>query len=479
MTCPRSLRRFAVSAIALAEPSPAARRRAGSLRGRLTLTYTAALVAGLLVFAAFSLATIDQTLKNTLDARLAATVRAFSATVGGRSADSLFERNIARRLRGDLGVEQEGAIVERGRSAALQSGAIPSSVVSLARNDDGETTTFATVPDNGGLRVATIHVAGALGGATLAVWRPLDVISDYERIAVATLLGASLVIVLVAFVAGTIIVDRGLGPLRDMAAVASEIEGHDLTRRLGNDSWYAELREFASTFDRMLDRLESAFARQRQFTADASHDLRAPLAVMRAETGLALARKRSPEEDLKSFASIEDEIREFDRLLEALLLSARADAEPIGSTPVDLVDLAARAGRRLEPFARSRGVHIENAVRFAPEIVGNAEILERVLASLLHNGIKFSPDNGTVSMFVRDGPSSVSLLIRDQGPGFSREALEFAFERFWKDDTARGRSGTGLGLAIAKSAVERIGGSIAIRNAKIGGAEVEATFPLG
>jgi signal transduction histidine kinase len=278
-------------------------------------------------------------------------------------------------------------------------------------------------------------------------------------------------------VVGTIIVDRGLGPLRDMAAVASEIEGHDLTRRLGNDAWYAELREFAATFDRMLDRLESAFARQRQFTADASHDLRAPLAVMRAETDLALARKRAPEADRQSLLSIRDEIREFDRLLEALLLSARADAEPIGTAPVDLVDLAARAGSRLEPFARSRGVRIENAVRVAPEIAGNAEILERVLASLLHNGIKFSPQNGVVSMAVRDEAASVSLLIRDQGPGFSNAALENAFERFWKDDTARGRSGTGLGLAIAKSAVERIGGSIAIRNAEAGGAEVEATFP--
>ncbi len=459
------------------ERFPVARRRAGSLRSRLTLTYTAALAVGLLVFAAFSLATIDQNLRNTLDARLAATIRAFSATLAGRGAQSLFDASIARRLRGDLGVEQEGAIVQRGRSAALRSGTIPPSVAALALADDGDTTRFATLPDDGGLRVATVHVAGARGGATLAVWRPLDVVVDYERIALGTLLGASLVIVLAAFVAGTIILDRGLGPLREMAAVASEIEGHDLTRRLGNDAWYTELREFASTFDRMLDRLEAAFARQRQFTADASHDLRAPLAVMRAETDLALARSRVPEDDLQAFVSILDEIREFDRLLEALLLSARADAEPIGSAPIDLVDLAARAGSRLEPFARSRGVRIANEVRAAPEIAGNAEILERVLASLLHNGIKFSPDHGTVSMFVRDSPASVSLLIRDQGPGFSREALELAFERFWKDDTARGRSGTGLGLAIAKSAIERIGGSIAIRNAEAGGGEVEATFP--
>jgi signal transduction histidine kinase len=96
----------------------------------------------------------------------------------------------------------------------------------------------------------------------------------------------------------------------------------------------------------------------------------------------------------------------------------------------------------------------------------------------LHNGIKFSPKDGTVSLCTRESNGTLSLLVRDEGPGFSDDALKFACDRFWKDDTARGRSGTGLGLAIAKSALQRAGGSITVRNARTGGAEVEALFPI-
>jgi signal transduction histidine kinase len=451
--------------------------RGGSLRRRLTITYTAALAVGLSIFAVVSLATIDQNLKSTLDARLGTTVRALAATAAGRVGRSKLDPTIVRRLFGELGIQQNGAIVESGGKVVLQNGVVPDAVLRFVRADTGSAVTYATVPGSGGLRVAGARVAGPGVAATVVVWRPIDVIADYERIALVTLAATSLVIILAAFAAGTLIVERGLQPLRAMTLVASEIEAFDLTRRLDNGDWDDELRTFARTFDRMLDRLDSAFQRQRQFTADASHDLRAPLSVMRAEADLALARARRPDFDEASFESIRDEVVELDRLLEGLLLSARADAEPFQPKPIDLVGLAARASGRLQPFALSRSVHIANAVEASPPISGDAEILERMLMSLLHNGIKFSPENGTVSLCVRASADAVSLIVRDEGPGFSNDALEFACDRFWKGDTARGRGGTGLGLAIAKSAVERVGGSIAIRNTHDGGAEVETSFP--
>jgi signal transduction histidine kinase len=143
-----------------------------------------------------------------------------------------------------------------------------------------------------------------------------------------------------------------------------------------------------------------------------------------------------------------------------------------------VVDLAARASIRLEKFALSRRVRVANEIAASPAIRGDPDILERALIALLHNSIKFSPEHGTVSLSVRESATRVSLVVRDAGPGFSDDALKFACDRFWKDDVARGRGGTGLGLAIAKSAVERVGGSISIRNAERGGAEVETTFPL-
>jgi signal transduction histidine kinase len=453
------------------------KRRGGSLQRRLTLTYTAALALGLVLFSVVSLATIDRILRSTLDARLATTVNAFAATAAGHVGTARLDPALVRRLLDELGIQQNGAIVDRTGKVAMRSGVLPAGVVRFAVTHADDSAAYGTVRVNGGLRVAAMAVAGSGGREVLVVWRPLDVIDDYERIALATFVCTSLVIAVGAYVAGRTVVERGLRPLREMAEVASEIEAHDLSRRLRASEWDDEVGDFARSFDRMLDRLQAAFQRQRQFTADASHDLRAPLSVMRAEADLALARPRGAAEDTASFESIRDEVLELDRLLEALLLSARADAEPIERSAVDLVELADRASVRLRPFASSRSVRIENGVAVAPAIAGDAAILERVLISLIHNGIKFSPPDGTVSLEVRQADEVVSLLVRDQGPGFSENALRFACDRFWKDDSARGRSGTGLGLAIAKSAVERLGGSIVVRNARDGGAEVETSFP--
>ncbi len=452
---------------------------AGSLRRRLAVTYTLALVVGLVLFAALSLATIDRVLENTLDARLATTMRAFAATAAGHVGTSGVDSATVRRLMDELGIAQNGAIVTDAGTVPMQSITIPAAVVAVARRATGASISYATVPQDGGLRVAALPITSGIGGrATLVVWRPIDVIADYERIAMTIFIVASVLIVAAAFAAGIVIVERGLQPLRTMAAIASEIEAHDISRRLSNNDWDDELRIFAATFDRMLERVQSAFARQRQFTADASHDLRAPLAVISAEVDLALTRPRTAIADATSFRSIRDEVREFDRLLQALLLAARADGGPVSALPIDVAELALRATDRLKPLAVSRSVRIRNDVTSCAAIVGDADILERVIVSLLHNGITFSPPDGTVSLCVRDSTRTVSLIVRDEGPGFSDEALKCAFDRFWKDDAARGRSGTGLGLAIAKSAVERAGGSIMIRNTRAGGAEIETVFPI-
>ena len=375
--------------------------------------------------------TIDRTLENTLDARLATTARAFAATAIGHISNSRVDSATAQRLVNELGIQQNGAILIGDGTAAMQSINVPAAVARVARSASGDAITYATVSGDDGLRVAALPIGSGTGGsATIVLWRPIDFIADYERIAGTTLAVASLLIIVGAFVAGSIIVGRGLEPLGAMAAVASEIEAHDLSRRLSNGSWDEELRKFAATFDRMLDRLASAFDRQRQFTADASHDLRGPLAVIRAEVDLALARSRDGEADEAAFRSIRDEVLEFDRLLEGLLLAARADAGPLKSTAIDLADLAARATGRLQPFALSRHVHISNDVKTAPVIVGDADILERVLVSLLHNGIKFSPPDGTVSLCVLDSTKTVSLIVRDEGPGFSNEALRMPSSAF-------------------------------------------------
>jgi signal transduction histidine kinase len=467
-------------------PSLADRRRPslpligiGSLQRRLTLTYTAALAVGLLVFSLVSFAAIDRTLENSLDARLAATTRAFATTAAGHVTSARVDARVVRRLLTELGIQQNGAVFTAHGAVAMQSVVVPPGVAGVARDAGSDAITYATVPSDGGLRVAALRVSSGSGdAATVVLWRPVDVIVDYERIAVTIFAAAGLAIVVLALFAGSAIVGRGLAPLGTMAEAASEIEAHDLTLRLSNRALDDELRAFADTFDRMLERLQSAFRRQRQFTADASHDLRAPLAVIRAEADLALARAREGGADDESFRSIRDEVLELDRLIDALLSAARADEGPVNATAIDLADVAARAAERLRPFAQSRSVRLAIDIARPAVVLGDAAIVERVLVSLLHNGIKFSPPGGTVAVAASAAADLVSLVVRDDGPGFSDAGLRHGFDRFWKDDAARGRggSGTGLGLAIAKSAVERVGGSIHLRNGDEGGAEIETMF---
>jgi signal transduction histidine kinase len=227
----------------------------------------------------------------------------------------------------------------------------------------------------------------------------------------------------------------------------------------------------------MLDRLESAIQRQRQFTADASHELRAPLAVIRAEVDLALRATGSREEDKNAFVSIHEEVLALEELIDALLLAARADAGTVRLRPIDLRQAWARITQRVNSFAAAHGVRIAGSP--SQEVVlADPDILLSVLLSLLHNAVEFSPTGGTVQLAAQRCGNAVALTITDDGRGFSTAALEHAFDRFWRDDAARGRGGAGLGLAIAKTAMERMGGSISIANAPSKGALVTLSLPI-
>jgi signal transduction histidine kinase len=109
----------------------------------------------------------------------------------------------------------------------------------------------------------------------------------------------------------------------------------------------------------------------------------------------------------------------------------------------------------------------------------DADLLDRILLSILHNAVKFSPAKGTVWISTEKRGSVVLVTVRDQGSGFGDDALQHAFDRFWRDETARGRSGSGLGLSIAKASADRLGGSISIANDPHGGARVELYLPAG
>lgn len=454
-------------------------RRRQSLQARLTLTYAFALAAGLVLFAVVSLAAIDETLKTTLDARLGTASRGFVATLSVRRGDLALADDTNHRLLTILGVQLNGGVLLADGRVPIASAIIPSVVRRVAAEATGADPVYATVYVGGSpLRVIAVPIPKLepVHGTAL-IWRASDFIGDYKRIAAIVFGGAILAIVTAVMTVGAAVARRGLAPLREMADLASEIEAHDLSRRLAVPSSEDELGTLCLAFNRMLDRLQSAFERQRQFTADASHDLRAPLAVIRAEIDLSLRRERTAEEYRASLVSIRAEIAELERLIEALLLVARTDAGIADLAEVDVDELAAESVRRMQTFAASRAIAIVANLQAHRVVSADPDVLERVLISLLHNAVKFARDGGRVALETTADDVRAILIVRDDGAGFTDEALAHAFDRFWRGDSARGRGGSGLGLAIAKTAVERWGGRIDLRNAPGGGGEVRIALP--
>ena len=448
-----------------------------TLRGRLSLAYALALVAGLVLFGALSIAFLDRIQRAQLDQSLATVSRGAAAIVEARDGRISFEENDGVQFSALVGSRFGGAIEDRrGRTIFGTVDRVPAPIVDVLRRGRA----IAGVPfDVGGPErvravVRPVPVYGPPLGRVV-LWRSTRDFAELERRLVLVYAAAIPVIAFLAALGGSAVARRGLAPLETLTRLASEIEASDLSRRL-DLAPRDELGRFAATFDRMLDRLQDAFARERRFTSDASHELRAPLAVILAETELALRRERTPEAYRSALATIATEARVLVTLTRDLLAAARAEA---GTTaPNGTADLAAVAHetlRRLGTLAGEKGV----ASRVTADGPGFAAIgaddAARLCVALVHNAIGHA--RGVVGVAVAARRDAIELVVRDDGPGFSAQALERGFERFWRDDAARGRHGSGLGLSIAHGIVTAAGGTIVLRNAVAGGAEVAVRLP--
>ena len=231
-----------------------------------------------------------------------------------------------------------------------------------------------------------------------------------------------------------------------------------------------ELGRLAASFNATLDALEASIEAQRHLVADAGHELRTPLASLRANIQvLEEAERLTPEERAELRADIVEELDELTSLVGDVVELARGakPAEALDDVRLDLV-----AGALAERFERRAGdVHIQ--VEAGPSLVrGDPERIGRAVSNLLDNACKWSPPGGTVELTVKDG----LVTVRDRGPGFEEGDLPHVFERFYRSDSARSMPGSGLGLAIVRQAAEDYGGSAEAANAPGGGARVTVGF---
>jgi signal transduction histidine kinase len=330
--------------------------------------------------------------------------------------------------------------------------------------------------DEGGefLAVAT-GADTAAGQRTVLVARSTEAVGEAVA-AVGGLLAVGLPLLLaVVGVTTWVVAGRALAPVEAMRAEVDEISAAALHRRVPDPPADDEIGRLARTMNRMLGRLEQAQARQRRLVADASHELRSPVATIRQHAEVALAHPgRTSSAELAATVLAED--LRLQRLTEDLLLLTRADERSLAlrRRPVDLDDLVFEEARRLRD---ATGLRVDTTAVSAGRVAGDAAGLGRVLRNLGDNASRHARERLALSVAERD--ATVVLAVDDDGPGIPEADRERVFERFVRLDDARARDdgGSGLGLAIVAELVGAHGGAVVAAASPLGGARVEVTLP--
>ncbi|MBX3172379.1 MAG: HAMP domain-containing protein [Candidatus Eremiobacteraeota bacterium] len=276
---------------------------------------------------------------------------------------------------------------------------------------------------------------------------------------------------------GLFLASRSLNPIDEITRTAANLGAEHLSRRLPQLKSKDELSRLSDTFNEMLERLEGAFERQKQFTSDAAHELRAPLALLTTKAEVTLERTRTQEEYQEALSEIHQSSLRMSRLLSKLLMLARSDA---GGLPIDrenfnFADLVSDVVAEMSPLSKSVWLETE----LEPVCISADQTrMTEVLWNLLDNALGHSPPDSTVHVSLRREKGQAVLRIADQGPGVPPEHRERIFERFYQVDPARtpsplSQENAGLGLAICRALARQHGGDITLENPGVG-----ATFVL-
>jgi heavy metal sensor kinase len=263
--------------------------------------------------------------------------------------------------------------------------------------------------------------------------------------------------ILLAGSGGYFLARQSLSPVVAMSTQASRIGSENLYERLKVENAQDELGHLAMSFNELLDRISQSFERQRRFIADASHELRTPVAILCGEAEVTLAEKKREETEYRESLNILlDESKRLKHIVEDLFTLARADAGqyPLAPTKFYLDELAAECARNVRTLALAKNItlHCETPKELA--VTADEELVRRMILNLLDNAIKYTPDGGTVTIASGEQNSDYFVSVKDTGPGIPAALRERVFERFFRVDKARARSendggGAGLGLSIA------------------------------
>ena len=315
----------------------------------------------------------------------------------------------------------------------------------------------------------------------VTVSAPLDAIDAELTVVRRTIFIALPLLLALAGLGGYALATRSLRPLGWMAEQARRITGSNLETRIEIPDAAEELAVLVASFNELLSRLDQSFDTMRRFVADASHELRTPISVIRGETDVALSQQRSPAEYRDSLAIVLDESRRLSRLVDDLLNLARADAGHVHLQTHDfyLNELLADCCRSVQGLASARGITLECRAGNDLQFTGDELLLRRLLVNLLDNAIRYTPSGGQVTAALEAGTATVQLSVSDTGIGIAPTDAARIFERFYRSGESRNRQdgGFGLGLAIVRWIAESHRGTVECASELGRGSTFTVTLP--
>jgi heavy metal sensor kinase len=314
-----------------------------------------------------------------------------------------------------------------------------------------------------------------VGGSTLSI-------KDVLRRFLVSLLAGLVVVLALAIWGGFLVIKWALAPVKRITATAEEITSHHLQKRLPNVETGDEIANLSKTLNQMIGRLEESFQSVNRFTADASHELRTPLTIIRGELETSLLDESLSERVRETIYSLIEETENLSQIVQCLLSLSRLDA---GSAQMERVrlnlgELVSTITDQMVPLADEKHVVLTSQSQDRVEVEGDRVRLKQVVVNLLDNAIKYTPEGGTVTVGVNVSDRQAQLEISDSGPGIPTGDLPHVFERFFRADQMRlgTTEGAGLGLSIVQSICTAHGGLVKAENHADGGCRFIVRLPL-
>lgn len=375
-------------------------------------------------------------------------------------------------------------VVEIIRSMRIPKGAflLPTHMYCKADDSDIDTLVFTTAEEDQlssyPLRIFLLPVRGP---RILQVGIPLErTMGSLNRLLI-VMIFAGVLIMLLASVGGSFIINRALRPVKSVTSTAQEISADDLSLRIDTKHRKDEIGALVETFNGMITRLEKSVNKIRQFSGDVSHELRTPLTIIRGEIEVLLRKDRDKEDYLKTLNSVLEESQRMEKIIDDLIFLSRIEAldKSKFSQIVQLDEILKLIIESRLPSAENKGLTLEAKEIEPSQIRGDMDLLERMLTNIIDNALRYTPRGGSIEASLGKKKNRVVIEIQDTGIGIPKESLPQIFDRFYVVDQSRSKEtgGSGLGLSIVKWIAENHQAKIDVQSQIDKGTNFIISFP--